>query len=73
MTLTLENSLKETSPITNEKLVVGYKISELGMIPEDGMLHKESDKKWQFILDRTIFYPRGGRQSTDQGTIFTDS
>lgn len=33
---------------------------------------KEDDKKWQIILDQTIFYPRGGGQSTDQGTIFTD-
>lgn len=31
----------------------------------------ENDKKWQIILDQTIFYPRGGGQSTDQGTIFT--
>lgn len=34
---------------------------------------KESDKKWQIVLDQTIFYPRGGGQSTDQGTLFTDS
>ena len=30
---------------------------------------KENDKKWQIILDQTIFYPRGGGQSTDQGII----
>jgi alanyl-tRNA synthetase len=34
---------------------------------------KENDKKWQIILDQTIFYPRGGGQSTDQGIIFTDA
>ncbi len=34
---------------------------------------KENDKKWQIILDQTFFYPRGGGQSTDQGTIFTDN
>lgn len=33
---------------------------------------KENDKRWQIILDQTIFYPRGGGQSTDQGIIFTD-
>ena len=33
---------------------------------------KESDKKWQIIVDQTIFYPRGGGQSTDQGVVFTD-
>lgn len=32
---------------------------------------KESDKKWQIILDQTLFYPRGGGQSTDQGTLST--
>ncbi len=34
---------------------------------------KENDQRWQIILDQTIFYPRGGGQSTDQGIIFTDS
>lgn len=34
---------------------------------------KESDKKWQIVLDQTIFYPRGGGQSTDQGILFTDT
>lgn len=34
---------------------------------------KESDKKWQIVLDQTIFYPRGGGQSTDQGILFTDN
>lgn len=33
---------------------------------------KENDKRWQIVLDQTIFYPRGGGQSTDQGIIFTD-
>ncbi|MBA2368183.1 MAG: alanyl-tRNA editing protein [Candidatus Protochlamydia sp.] len=33
---------------------------------------KESDKKWQIIMDQTIFYPRGGGQSTDQGFLFTN-
>lgn len=31
---------------------------------------KESDYRWQIILDQTIFYPRGGGQSTDQGSLF---
>lgn len=34
---------------------------------------KENDKRWQIVLDQTIFYPRGGGQSTDQGMLFTDS
>lgn len=34
-------------------------------------VNRESDTKWQIILDQTIFYPRGGGQSTDQGTIST--
>lgn len=33
---------------------------------------KENDKRWQIVLDQTIFYPRGGGQSTDQGILFTD-
>lgn len=43
MTLTLENPIKETSPITNEKLALGYKITELGMIPEDWEIKKLSE------------------------------
>jgi alanyl-tRNA synthetase len=34
---------------------------------------KESDKRWQIVLDKTIFYPRGGGQSTDQGILFTEA
>jgi alanyl-tRNA synthetase len=34
---------------------------------------KMNDRKWQIVLDQTIFYPRGGGQSTDQGNIFTDT
>lgn len=34
---------------------------------------KESDNRWQIVLDKTIFYPRGGGQSTDQGTLFTEN
>jgi len=32
---------------------------------------KETDKRWLIVLDKTIFYPRGGGQSTDQGLLFT--
>jgi Ser-tRNA(Ala) deacylase AlaX len=32
---------------------------------------KESENRWQLVLDKTIFYPRGGGQSTDQGFLFT--
>ena len=28
--------------------------------------------RWMIVLDQTIFYPRGGGQSTDQGLLFTD-
>lgn len=34
---------------------------------------KESDHRWQIVLDKTIFYPRGGGQSTDQGSLFTEN
>ena len=34
---------------------------------------KENENRWQVVLDKTIFYPRGGGQSTDQGSLFTDS
>lgn len=34
---------------------------------------KETDKRWQIVLDKTIFYPRGGGQSTDQGILFTEA
>lgn len=34
---------------------------------------KENDKRWQIVLGQTIFYPRGGGQSTDQGIIYTDA
>lgn len=29
----------------------------------------EGEQKWRLILDRTLFYPMGGGQSTDQGTL----
>ena len=34
---------------------------------------KESDNRWLITLDQTIFYPRGGGQSTDQGILRTDT
>ncbi|MBA3957130.1 MAG: alanyl-tRNA editing protein [Parachlamydiaceae bacterium] len=34
---------------------------------------KESDKRWLIAMDQTLFYPRGGGQSTDQGIIISDS
>ncbi|MES2345372.1 MAG: alanyl-tRNA editing protein [Chlamydiota bacterium] len=36
---------------------------------------KENDQqqRWMIVLDKTIFYPRGGGQSTDQGILFTDN
>jgi Ser-tRNA(Ala) deacylase AlaX len=34
---------------------------------------KETDNRWLIVLDKTIFYPRGGGQSTDQGVLFTDN
>lgn len=33
---------------------------------------QESEKRWQIILDKTIFYPMGGGQATDQGFLFTE-
>lgn len=32
----------------------------------------EGEKRWQVILDQTVFYPMGGGQPTDQGILFTD-
>jgi len=34
---------------------------------------KETDNRWLVVLDQTIFYPRGGGQSTDQGRLFTET
>jgi Ser-tRNA(Ala) deacylase AlaX len=34
---------------------------------------KDGENKWQIVLNQTIFYPRGGGQSTDQGIIFTEN
>jgi len=36
---------------------------------------RESDgmKRWLIVLDQTIFYPRGGGQATDQGTLSTET
>lgn len=38
-------------------------------------ISKEIDQqqRWMIVLDKTIFYPRGGGQSTDQGILFTDN
>jgi Ser-tRNA(Ala) deacylase AlaX len=35
---------------------------------------RETDggQRWLLILDKTIFYPRGGGQATDQGTLSTE-
>ncbi len=29
----------------------------------------EGDRRWRLILDKTVFYPMGGGQPTDQGTL----
>lgn len=34
---------------------------------------KETSNRWLVVLDKTIFYPRGGGQSTDQGFLFTEA
>lgn len=33
---------------------------------------QEGDKRWQVVLDQTVFYPMGGGQPTDQGKLFSD-
>lgn len=30
-------------------------------------------QRWMIVLDKTIFYPRGGGQATDQGMLFADT
>jgi len=32
---------------------------------------QETTTRWQIVLNQTIFYPRGGGQSTDQGVLST--
>lgn len=32
-------------------------------------VYPEGDRRWRLILDRTVFYPMGGGQPTDQGTL----
>ena len=29
----------------------------------------EGDRRWRLLLDKTVFYPMGGGQPTDQGTL----
>lgn len=33
----------------------------------------ETENKWRVILDQTVFYPMGGGQPTDQGTLVNDN
>jgi alanyl-tRNA synthetase len=32
-------------------------------------VHAEAHEKWRVLLDKTVFYPMGGGQSTDQGML----
>ena len=36
-------------------------------------VHNESSGKYRLLLDQTVFYPMGGGQPTDQGTLSFDS
>ncbi len=36
-------------------------------------VHLEAENKYRVILDQTVFYPMGGGQPTDQGTLENDS
>lgn len=36
-------------------------------------VQEEAPGKWRIILDKTVFYPMGGGQSTDQGMLKSDS
>lgn len=35
-------------------------------------VYPEGNKRWRMILDQTVFYPMGGGQPTDQGTLTSD-
>jgi Ser-tRNA(Ala) deacylase AlaX len=36
-------------------------------------VYPESDGRWRVVLDQTVFYPMGGGQATDQGTLTSDT